>query len=347
MPQGSDRDERVDAVAARRRKRADKRRRRGPARLRRPRLPGPLRPRAGRAAAVAGRLRPAPGRGGEARARRACGGAVQSLTRPPKERLTGPAPQDERRAPAGAGGRLGPRPPLVARPHGALEPAAGRAHDARLARLVRDLQRRRRLAAPDAAPERALPQARRSARSRTCCCASRATRRCWSGCRASENTKDAPERELRARADGAVHARRRPRLHRARRARAGARADRVPGRLGRRRRAAQLPLRPRAPRRGRQAGPRQAGPLRLARLLPAVPASTAATRRSSSRSCGRTSSRSRPGARRGSRSSACTCASGYEVRPVVEAILQPPDALQGPAHGEAARSCTSPGCCAA
>ena len=57
------------------------------------------------------------------------------------------------------------------------------------------------------------------------------------------------ERELRARADGAVHARRRPRLHRGRRARAGARADRLPQRLGRRRRAEQLPLRPRAPRR--------------------------------------------------------------------------------------------------
>ena len=49
----------------------------------------------------------------------------------------------------------------------------------------------------------------------------------------------APERELRARADGAVHARRRPRrLHRDRRARAGARADRLARRLDRRRRAA-------------------------------------------------------------------------------------------------------------
>ena len=57
------------------------------------------------------------------------------------------------------------------------------------------------------------------------------------------------ERELRARADGAVHARRGPRLHRGRRARAGARADRLPQRLGRRRRAEQLPLRPRVPRR--------------------------------------------------------------------------------------------------
>jgi hypothetical protein len=48
-----------------------------------------------------------------------------------------PGPRSPRR-------RLGPRPPLVARPHGALRPAARRADDARLARLVRDLERRRR-----------------------------------------------------------------------------------------------------------------------------------------------------------------------------------------------------------
>ena len=40
--------------------------------------------------------------------------------------------------------RYGPRPPLVPRPHGPHRPAAGRAHDAGLARLVRHLQRRRR-----------------------------------------------------------------------------------------------------------------------------------------------------------------------------------------------------------
>ena len=37
--------------------------------------------------------------------------------------------------------RLGPRPPLVAGPDGALRPAARRAHDADLPRLVRDVQR--------------------------------------------------------------------------------------------------------------------------------------------------------------------------------------------------------------
>ena len=63
-----------------------------------------------------------------------------------------------------------------------------------------------------------------------------------------DNTKSRPERELRPRADGAVHARRLGRLGlpvlRGRRARAGARADRLGRRLGRRRRLRQLPLRP-------------------------------------------------------------------------------------------------------
>ena len=57
------------------------------------------------------------------------------------------------------------------------------------------------------------------------------------------------ERELRARADGALHARRGQRLHRARRPRAGARADGLRQRLEARRRQRQLPLRPRTPRR--------------------------------------------------------------------------------------------------
>ena len=62
-----------------------------------------------------------------------------------------------------------------------------------------------------------------------------------------------------------------PRLHRGRRARAGARADRLPQRLGRRRRAEQLSLRPRVPRRRREAHLRQEGPLRVARLVRDVP----------------------------------------------------------------------------
>ena len=60
------------------------------------------------------------------------------------------------------------------------------------------------------------------------------------------------ERELRARDDGALHARRRPRLHRVGRPPAGARAHGLPERLAERRRQRELPLRPDAPRPGHQ-----------------------------------------------------------------------------------------------
>ena len=59
------------------------------------------------------------------------------------------------------------------------------------------------------------------------------------------------ERELRARDDGAVLTRRRPRrLHRGRRQGDGPLADRVDGRMDRKQRAAELPLRRRTPRQG-------------------------------------------------------------------------------------------------
>ncbi len=77
--------------------------------------------------------------------------------------LTGAAPTDGE-GPLAARGRLGPRPPLVPRPDGAHQPAAGRADDADLARLVRDIDGRRR-AALHARPERALPPPRARARS--------------------------------------------------------------------------------------------------------------------------------------------------------------------------------------
>ena len=75
------------------------------------------------------------------------------------------------------------------------------------------------------------------------CTRSRATRRC-SLALGRRQLEGLAERELRARADGAVHARRGQRLHRARRPRAGARADRLPLRLEPRNRQRQLPLRP-------------------------------------------------------------------------------------------------------
>ena len=61
-----------------------------------------------------------------------------------------------------------------------------------------------------------------------------------------------------------------PRLHGARRPRAGARADRLAERLGRRQGPGQLPLRPEAPRHGHEDDLRQARPLRLAGLVPAL-----------------------------------------------------------------------------
>ena len=65
------------------------------------------------------------------------------------------------------------------------------------------------------------------------------------------------ERELRPRADGALHARRRPRLHRARRPRAGPRADWLRERLATRPGSRQLPLRARPARRRTQGRLRQ------------------------------------------------------------------------------------------
>ena len=168
------------------------------------------------------------------------GGRAAGRARPrPRGRLAGAAEDDApdrpgaaRRAgpPAGAARRLGPRPLLVARPHGAHRGAADRAHDARLARLVRHQQGGRAAADPDAAPERAAAPPR-----------ARLVREAGAG--RHERPGDAAvaqrhlqqplgrQRELRARAAGAVLPRRRPRLLRARRARDGAGADRVPQRL--------------------------------------------------------------------------------------------------------------------
>ena len=145
-----------------------------------------------------------------------------------------------------------------------------------------------------------------------------------------------PERELRARADGAVHARRRPRrVHRARRARAGARADRVRLRLERRARDAQLPLRPDPPRHRRQDDLRQdrrvdlgarRGDVRPAPAPPVVLRPQAVELLHPDAAVGR----GPPGAR------ALYVSSGYQMRPVLEAILLHPDLHAGPAHGEAA-----------
>ena len=207
------------------------------------------------------------GRGaGEARAPRrrplADPARRREVRRPRAPRRQGPRARARR--------RLGPRPPLVARPDGADVAPARRADDARLARLVRDLARRRRLAEADAEAEQAAaPPLARLVR--------------LDAPRDHEGPGDAAvalrhgehevvaERELRPRADGALHARRRPRLHRARRARAGPRPDRLRQRLEARPRQRQLPLRGQAPRPGTEARLRQDGRVRLAGRRPALP----------------------------------------------------------------------------
>ena len=114
----------------------------------------------------------------------------REVRRPGAARRQGP--------PARSGRRLGSRPPLVARPDGAHLPPARRADDARLARLVRDLARRRRLAEADARAEQAPAQplariVRQAADAR-----SRATRRCCSGSRAPRTRSGRRTRTTRA-----------------------------------------------------------------------------------------------------------------------------------------------------
>jgi hypothetical protein len=163
-----------------------------------------------------------------------------------------------RRPRAGSRERVGPRLPVVAGPHGALPAPARREADAVLARPLRHGRPGHAAhAPPEQGPARpcarSLPQAPRGRHHRPRDAALPLAGRLRQG---------RAKRELRARADGALHPGRR--LHRARRARGGARADRLSRELGRRRVPGHL-LRPGAPRRGRQADLRQARALRLAR----------------------------------------------------------------------------------
>ena len=176
---------------------------------------------------------------------------------------------------AGSVRRLGPRPPLLARPDGALEPTARRAHDPRLARLVRD--RRHRPARPEPAPERAFQKAGAGLVQAAADQGHPRPRDADLALGHREHEMGA-ERELRARADGALHPRRRRRLQRGRRPRAGPRADRLDQRLGRRHGPDRLPLRAGVPRRPPQADLRPEGQVRLARLLHALPRAQAPPR---------------------------------------------------------------------
>ena len=150
------------------------------------------------------------------------------------------------------------------------------------------------------------------------------------------NSKDAPNENYAPRDDGALHARRRPRrVHRARRARAGAVADGLPERLEAGARRLQLPLRP-APARHRDEGGLPQGRGATTGSRPAASASrTRCTRRSSCASSGATSCRSHRITRRRLRSKRCT-ATATRCSPCSQAILQHPGALHRAADGEAA-----------
>ncbi len=180
-------------------------------------------------AALASRVRSRPRRGAQARPQGL--EARRPLAHPAEGEGEAARAEAARRArpAAGARRRLGARPALVARPHGPQRPAAGRADDARLARLVRD--RRRRQGGAQHPPEQDVPAQRAwllpdvaRRRHQGPGDAALALRR--------RQPQVGAERELRQGDDGAVHARRRQRLHRDRRARAGAGADRLARRLG-------------------------------------------------------------------------------------------------------------------
>ena len=287
-----------------------------------------------REASLARGLRPATRREASRSPRRGLDGAVAHL-------LTHRPGQPGRARPPKVNGRrlfpldkFGPRPPVVARPDGADEPAADGADDARLARLVRDVERDRRLAAADDPPEQHVPAVGARLVSRPRHAGDGEPRDAAVSQRAREREGRA-ERELRPRADGAVHARPRLRLHGARRARAGPRPDRVHRDVQERVRLGQVPLRPQPARRRDEGRLRQARPVRLEAGRDADHRRIPPTRRSSPASSGATSSRSPPTTRPRPRSRSSTSQSGYSTRSRPERDPQAPAALRGPPDGEA------------
>ena len=151
------------------------------------------------------------------------------------------------------------------------------------------------------------------------------------------------ERELRAGDDGALHARRRPRrLHRARRARAGAVADGLPERLEARARRLQLPLRSAPARHGDEGGVPEVGALRLEVARATSASRTRCTRPSSCASSGATSCRSLPTTRRRLRSRRCI-ATAITCSPSSRRSCKHPAVYDRAADGQAAgRPCRRP-----
>ncbi len=105
-------------------------------------LQRPLRAPRGDPAAQPGRLRAQAGPGGGAGEEGAEGRRPLADPALGPGRPLGAGTGRRRRQPDRPRRRLGPRPPLVARPDDPLRPSPGRADGARLPRLVRDLQRR-------------------------------------------------------------------------------------------------------------------------------------------------------------------------------------------------------------
>ena len=276
-------------------------------------------------------------------------GAVRSLTRPKAgERLRGPGARRRRRPADRALRRLRPRPALVARPDGAHQPPAGRADGADLARLVRDRRRRQ---------PAALDRSRRSCSSAVAARlvprpAARRHRRPGDADLAlgDREHEAVAERELRPRADGAVHARRLGRLRlsvfRGRRPRAGAGADRLDAPTGSTTSATPTSTStPTPPRRRHEDDLRPDRRLRLDRLLPPLRRATPRTRPSSSTSSGATSSRRRPRSGPARRSSASTSsAATRSARSSRRSSCTRPST--GGRRWSSRRSSTSPGCCA-
>ena len=270
---------------------------------------------------------------GRARARRrrsrssASSGAVHALTNPGQEKLVGAAPHDDKGhplAPFDAWGHdhlwwldrmVRTSRPLVERM--ALD----------LARLVRDVERRRRLTAADARPERVVPRARPRLVPRP-------------AARRDEGSGDAAlaerqrqlalvaERELRAGDDGALHPRCRTRLQRVRRPRAGARIDRLPQRLEGRRGQRQLPLRPPRPRRGREDDLPPARGVHLERRVGSP--STIRPSELLRRKLWSYFAAGTPDAATQRALERLYVSSGHKVRPVVTAVLKHPAVYEGP-----------------
>ena len=233
------------------------------------------------------------------------GGAGPHGTR----RMVGPGAARQRQA-AGPGQRVGSRHAVVAGQDGPQPaPAAGEAH----AVLARPLRHARPGRAAHAGPEPQAAQPRAGDLPRAA--AGGDDRSGDAGLPLAGRLRQArPQRELRARADGAVHARRHRRLHRARRARGGPRADGLQGPLARRPRRSPSPTTPSATTTAPSSCSATAASS-TGRTSCASSSAIARTRPSSSASCGTSSSPSRcrrrpAGAWRGS-----TCARTIASRP--------------------------------